>query len=147
MLSHRIPRWVVVLFFLICFVGFLDATYLAAKHYLGSPVTCTFLKGCEVVTTSKYAKVFGISVALLGSFYYLLQFILTIVYFDTKKLRVLTAAGYISCLGFFASAMFVYLQVFVLRALCFYCLMSAATSTILFILGLFIVYRSRQLPL
>ncbi|MEK9175343.1 MAG: vitamin K epoxide reductase family protein [Patescibacteria group bacterium] len=142
---QKIPKWIPFLFLLFSFAGFLDATYLASKHYLGSPVTCSFLKGCEEVTSSQYAVVFGVSIAVFGALYYLLLLILAIIYFDTKNIRVLTTAGYITLLGFISSMFLVYLQVFVIRALCLYCMMSAMISTILFILGFFVIHISRQL--
>ena len=134
-----------ILFVILAFAGFLDATYLAAKHYLGSPVTCTFLKGCEEVTSSQYAVVFGVSIAFFGALYYLLLLVLAFIYFDTKNSRVLTVASYITFSGFIASVFLVYLQIFVIKALCFYCMMSATFSTTLFILGLIIIHKSKRL--
>jgi uncharacterized membrane protein len=67
-----IPKWIIFGLIVVSFLGFLDATYLAAKHYLGAPIACSIFEGCEKVTTSQYAAVFNIPVALLGALYYLL---------------------------------------------------------------------------
>ncbi len=130
------PKWLAILFLLFSAAGFADATYLAAKHYLGSPVTCNLLKGCEQVTSSQYATIFGVSVALLGAIFYLTIFLLSIIYLDTKKEKVFWLAAVVTPIGFLASLWFVHLQMFVIKALCLYCIVSAVTSTTLFILGL-----------
>ncbi len=140
-----LPKWAPILFLIVSFAGFLDATYLAAKHFLGSPVTCSLLKGCEVVTSSTYSVMFGIPVALIGALYYLTILILIMVYFDTERQSILRFAVYLTPIGFLASLGFLYLQAFVIKAFCLYCLFSATSSTLLFILGMFIVHKLRQL--
>ena len=129
-------------FLTLSLIGFLDASYLAVKHYLGEPVVCSLLEGCEEVLTSKYAIVAGVPVALFGVFYYLAVFILIILYCDTGKTQFLRFAAYLTILGFAASLWFVYLQLFVIGAICLYCMASAITSTILFMLGLFIIFKT-----
>lgn len=116
-------------------VGFFDATYLTVKHYRGAPPGCSLLRGCEVVTTSQYAVIGGIPIALLGALYYLSILLLTAAYLDTRQRCFLKIAGHVTISGFLVSLFLVYLQVFVLHALCLYCLLSALTSTALFLLG------------
>lgn len=131
-----ISNWLAVSFLIASAVGFADATYLAAKHFLGTPVACSLLEGCEQVTSSPYAVIFGVPVALLGAFYYLAILILTVAYLDSRKLRLLKLASYLTWFGFSASLYFVYLQIFVIKAICLYCVVSAFTSTLLFIFGI-----------
>lgn len=125
------------------FLGFLDATYLTAQHYLNEIPPCFITTGCETVLTSHYHAVFGIPVALLGSLYYLLLFLLAVFYLDAKKGIIIRLAAYLTPLGFLASLYFVYLQFFILKEICSYCMVSAFTSTILFILGILIIKSSR----
>lgn len=139
--STPTPKWLVWLLVLFSFAGFLDASYLAVKHYLGTPVNCSIFAGCEIVTTSQYAAIWGIPVALLGAIYYLTVFLLVIAYIDTKKERILYFAAYLTPIGLLASFWFLYLQLFVIKALCLYCLISAFTSTILFVLGIILLKR------
>lgn len=122
----------------------MDAAYLAAKYFLGSPVTCSLLQGCEIVTSSKYSVMLGMPIALMGALYYAGLLILTILFFDTGRTIFLKAAAYSTALGFAASLYFVYLQFFIIKALCLYCLLSAASSTILLILGFLVIHRIRQ---
>jgi uncharacterized membrane protein len=132
------------LLLLFSLLGFIDATYLSAKHFLDSPVECSLLKGCEQVTTSKYATVVGIPVALGGSFYYLAIFLLSIFHTETKNTNILRFTSRLTIIGFLASIWFVYLQVFVIEALCQYCLVSAITSTALFVVGIILMNKLRK---
>ncbi|MDO8626129.1 MAG: vitamin K epoxide reductase family protein [Candidatus Magasanikbacteria bacterium] len=124
-----------IIFLLVSFLGFLDASYLAVEHYRGVVPPCSVIVGCELVTTSKYALIFKIPVALLGAIYYLAVLILSVAYLESQNKKWLTAAAILTPLGFLASAWFVYLQLYVIKAVCIYCVGSALTSTILFILG------------
>lgn len=133
-----VPGGLIWAFILVSLLGFLDAVFLTAKHYSGAFLNCPVFSGCERVITSPYAVVGGIPVALAGAAYYLAVFILSVVYLDTRRKWLLNFAAYLTPLGLVASLWFLYLQLFVIKALCFYCLVSAVTSTLLFVLGLII---------
>src|SRR3989338_7652435 len=105
-------NWLPFAFLIVSAFGFADASYLTAKHFLGAPVACSILKGCEQVTTSQFAVIFGVPVALLGSLYYLTILVLSVVYLDTRKIDILNFITKITPLGFLASLYFVYLQIF-----------------------------------
>ncbi len=132
-----------IAFLVIAAIGFADATWLTAKHFLGGPLPC-LTGGCELVTTSAYSNILGIPVALLGAGYYLTQLILAIAYFESKSLTPLRLASYLATAGLLASIYFVSLQLFVLHAICIYCMVSAGTSTTLFILGLLLLRHLRK---
>lgn len=129
----------------VSFLGFVDASYLTAKHYLGTALTCALFEGCDVVTTSKYSEILGVPVSLLGAVYYLSVFVFVAYYLDSHKLRSLSLAAYATFAGFSASLYFMYIQFFILKALCIYCLFSALTSTLLFIAGSSMLLRSKKL--
>jgi uncharacterized membrane protein len=120
---------------LVSFIGFADAFYLTVKHYLGETPGCSFLLGCGTVLNSQYSTIVGIPVALLGTFYYLGILFLAILYLDRRQKSALQVLVKFTWLGFFASIWFVGLMAFVIKALCLYCLISATTSTVLFIQG------------
>lgn len=139
-------NWLLFFFPILGATGFVDATYLTVKHFLGTPVACSLLRGCETVLTSKYASISGIPVALLGAFYYLTILILAVLYIDSRKQVFLKIIAYLTPVGFLASLSFVYLQIFVIKAICLYCMVSAGTSTLLFILGMIYLARNRKKP-
>lgn len=136
--SRHLPKWLIWSFIIISFLGFLDSSYLTIAHFTGISLRCTVFSGCNQVTTSPYSLVLGIPVALLGMFYYLTILLTTLFYFDTKKAELPKFIAWLTCLGFAASAWFVYLQIFVIKAICQYCIISAVTSTLLFIFGIII---------
>lgn len=133
-----------IIFLVLALVGFLDASYLTLEHYRGTVPPCSIIRGCEKVTTSQFSQVLGIPVALLGACYYLLIIILAIAYLDTKKTRLLTLAGALTPIGLLASLWFVYIQWRVIGAWCLYCLGSATTSTLLFVLGMFTLSSKKE---
>lgn len=134
---------IAILFCVVSAIGLLDATYLTVKHYRGGIPPCT-IHGCEVVLTSPQSEIAGVPVALLGTLYYATILALMLAYMISKKETVVLHAAYITPAGFIASAYFVYLQLFVINAICLYCMASATTSTILFILGIYIIAKKRQ---
>jgi len=117
-------------------IGFLDATYLTIQHYRGLWLDCGPLLDCDAVMTSQYAVIGGIPLALLGALYYLTIFLLTVAYCDRKHRSILSIIANLTILGFLASLILVYLQAFIIRAFCFYCLLSALSSTGLFVLAM-----------
>lgn len=141
----QIPNTLLIGFLLVAFIGFADAAYLTAKHYLGEIPPCSLVSGCETVLTSSYATiVWNIPVALIGALYYLTLFIGGIIYFDTKNNTVLKATAYFTTAGLIASIILSSLQVFIIRAVCLYCVISIITSVTLFILGVVILKKLKQ---
>jgi len=132
------PAWLPAALFAPALIGFGDATYLTVKHFLGAPVTCSILQGCDKVLTSQYAVVFGLPVALLGALYYLSVLILSGYCLFSARSSIMRFISRFVALGFLASLWFVYLQVFVINDLCEYCLLSALISTALFALSFLI---------
>ena len=135
----KIHRGVIIAFFAAALIGFIDAAYLTFEHFLGRVPPCSILHGCEKVTTSPYAEVFGIPLALFGAIYYFTLLVLIIAHFDLRKGIILKLAALITPVGFLSSLYFIYLQLFVIKAICLYCMISAAASIALFILGMIIL--------
>jgi uncharacterized membrane protein len=140
-----VSRFFVILFLVVSFIGFLDAGYLVANHYFGAPLTCIVTDGCETVTTSSYSRIMGIPVALLGALYYLTVFLLTVAFLDTKRRLFFDCARLLTLAGFLFSLWFLFVQAFVLRSYCIYCLGSIATSTILFLAAI-ISFFQKETP-
>ncbi len=131
----RIPRWLTISIITIAFLGFCDATYLTAEHFLNAIPPCFIVQGCDTVTTSVYSKIFGIPVSLLGTLYYLTVLALGLAYVDLKKTWSLKVLHLVTAVGFVMTMWFLYAQAFIIHAWCMYCLFSAVSSTTLFVLG------------
>lgn len=144
MQSTTLPKWLVPAILAISFTGFLDAGYLAVKKFTGGPINCVVFEGCDKVATSTYALIANIPVAYIGVIFYLAILGLIIAYIDTKNRSILNLVAFLTFIGFAASLRFMYLQFFVIKAVCTYCLVSATTSTILFCLGIYaFAYKSK----
>lgn len=135
----RTSKWASIIFLVVAVAGFIDAAYLTAFHYLGEVPPCSIVEGCEEVTTSRFSTLFGIPISLFGALYYLFFIGLALAYIDTKNEKILFFASYASISGFLVSLFLLYLQVFVIKALCLYCIFSVATSTLLFLIGVYVL--------
>lgn len=140
-----IPKWMPIILFIFALLGFIDATYLTIEHFLNSIPPCT-IGGCETVLTSVYAEILGIPVALLGSLYYLIISVFIFIYFDTKKEIFLRIPSYLSVLGLLSALWFSHLQIFIIKAFCPYCAVSAFISIMIFsnYLYIYLCYNTKE---
>jgi thiosulfate dehydrogenase [quinone] large subunit len=123
------------IFLFLSSLGFLDAAFLTVQHYNKNPFSCPLFGGCGEVTSSIYSEIFGIPISLFGMLFYGLIFALSIYAFLKDDKRALRIAAQLTVFGFLTSLYLVYIMVYVLSAICFYCLMSAVSSTLLFTFG------------
>ena len=140
---RQIPKWLPILFLVGGFIGFIDSSYLSVLHYKNIIPPCSLLEGCETVLTSRYAVIWGVPTALVGAFYYLAVVILSVLYLDTKQIKYLAAAMGAITLGFLFTIWLLYLQAFIIKTFCEYCLLSAGVTTVLFAAVLVSVVRLR----
>ncbi len=146
-LQQFLSKYIVV-FFIIAGLGFADAMFLSVEHYMGVIPPCS-IGGCEQVTTSEYSKIMGIPVAYTGVLYYIAVLVLLVLFVDLKKEIFVKGIFAITTIGFLSSVYFTVLQAFVIKAFCPYCLFSAGTSTLLFLLCLWGArcYKARNVSL
>lgn len=142
---RAVPTSSAILVLVVALLGFADATYLTVEHFMNVIPPCSVTSGCETVLTSSYSVVFGIPVSLLGSIFYLLVLVGTAIYLESRDTRFFKWSLLVTVFGFFASLVFIYLQVFVIHSYCIYCLGSALTSTVLFVVAMRIL-AVHQLP-
>ncbi len=120
-------------------LGFIDAAYLTIEHFLNRIPPCSIVEGCEKVTTGPYSVILGVPTALMGAAYYLVIILALILYLDTRREWMIKWTARFTAVGFLFSLWLVYLQLFVLHAVCIWCMFSALSSTALFILGLLVL--------
>ena len=127
---------------IVSLIGLADAIYLTIHHYTGEKVPCSVVKGCEQVLTSSYAEIAGIPLALFGAAAYFAVFSLAILAaFGNRRAWSLFGAQIV--LMFIFTVWLVYLQWFVIEAFCQFCLLSAGTTFVLFVI--YFVSKSRRL--
>jgi uncharacterized membrane protein len=114
--------------FVLTLVGIGVAAYLTYVHYAGlQPLCAGGSHGCERVQSSSYASVGGIPVALLGLVGYVA--IAAALLAPGERARLVAAALAVTGFGF--SAYLTYLELFVIDAICQWCVASAVLLTLL----------------
>jgi uncharacterized membrane protein len=120
---------------IVSLIGLADAIYLTIQHITGESVRCTITSGCSEVLGSPYAVMYGIPLAELGAGAYFTVFALaTLAAFQYKLAgRLMTV---VVLLMFVMTLWLLYLQAFVIRHFCQFCLLSALVTTTLTVLAL-----------
>jgi uncharacterized membrane protein len=103
------------------------AGYLTYVHYAGVKPVCLSSGGCETVQSSRYAKLAGVSVAVLGLAGYVVVFATAWLRGEFAKLVGAAAA----LVGFGFSLYLTYREVFTIQAICQWCVASAVVMTVL----------------
>jgi uncharacterized membrane protein len=111
-------------------LGLADSAYLTWYHYAPAVRACVLVRGCETVNASPYAMLGPLPVALVGlAGYSLLALLLALRQWGPPALR--DPAGYavygLSVVGTGFALYLTAVEVFLLRALCTWCLLSAAS--------------------
>ncbi len=136
-MKENILRKLIFAIILLGLIGLIDAIYLTTKYYTQSSVFCSWLNnGCDLVTSSRYASFWGIPIALVGAIYYALIIFLAVSLGHKSRPVVWNYVSILSAGGFMFSLWLLYLQIFIIRAICFYCIISAAASILIFIISL-----------
>src|SRR5215216_2294914 len=112
---------------LLAIAGIADSLFLTVEHLTGRSVICAFSTGCSKVLASHYAKIGSIPLAAIG----------VAAYFSVFSLAVLASFGYraarilllpLVLVMFAMTGWLLYVQAFLLRAFCDYCLISAGIT-------------------
>jgi uncharacterized membrane protein len=116
----------------IAVLGLINTIYLSFHSLNGSKVKCIGFpqEWCDKVTGSKYSKTFGIPNPFLG-FGMLLTILVLLFFYNVGTVSIYPAVALIS-FGFLFSLYFLYLQAFVIKAFCTWCVVSAIVFTLLF---------------
>ena len=121
------PIFTYALAMLLSLIGLADALYLTVQHITGQSVKCSVTSGCSVVLSSAYAMIGGLPTAALGLAAYFVCFSLaTLAVFGYQWARLALAVAVWPM--FLTTLWLLYVQAFVLRAFCQYCLLSAALT-------------------
>ena len=119
-------------------LGILVSGYLSVKRLTGGSLACSRWAQCDTVNNSVYAKVYGVPVAFVGLAGYLVLLGLALAARQTRgpARRRLLAISFVLALGGVGfSAYLTYIELFVLAAICNWCVASATLITLLAIAG------------
>ncbi|MCG3216413.1 MAG: vitamin K epoxide reductase family protein [Candidatus Heimdallarchaeota archaeon] len=124
---------------IVSLLGFLDSLYLFYSEITGN-INCLINEGifqCETVNTSSYATFLGIHVSLWGIIFYVL---LILFLFLSLYAEWVYWLGFLlpvaSLFGLIFSIYLTAIEIFVIKALCEFCIFSALCSITIFVLVL-----------
>jgi uncharacterized membrane protein len=113
-------------------VGVAVAVYIAIASAGDSTPACVGGgEGCRTVAESSYSHLFGVDIAIFGAIAYLLLLGAAMLRGDGARM-----GGFLIALaGFGYSVFLTYLELFVIDAVCQWCVFSAVLMTVLFAVG------------
>jgi uncharacterized membrane protein len=123
--THPIQRWQWASLALAT-LGVMVATYLTDVHYNSDLLSCS-IGDCHTVQSSTYAEIAGVPVALLGLLMYLAVLGMGVLRWWRHELRApLTASAFaIALAGSLYAGYLTYLELYVIDAICQWCVISA----------------------
>ncbi len=131
-------------------LGVFVSTYLSVKRFTGGSLACTRWAECDLVNNSVYAKIYGMPVAFIGLAGYLLLLAMALAALETEAAlqRRLLALGFLMALaGIGFSAYLTYIELYVIEAICIWCVISALLITLLAVVGGVNLWRTSPQPL
>jgi len=136
------PLWLASV--LLAIAGAVDSAYLAFLKFTGTVAACSDIGDCEAVNNSKYAEIGGIPLALLGLLGYLaiLAFLILETQFPSWRDSLHLGVFGFTLAGTIYSVYLTYIEIFVLHAVCPYCVVSAVVMLLLFVIS---IVRLRKL--
>jgi uncharacterized membrane protein len=147
MLTRRVPARLLlrlhpaVILAVLDVVGLLVAGYLSVVELSGGLPTCGPLRGCEEVALSKYAWVGPVPVAVFGVILSVALLSLALAWWKTDIYGLLVSHYLLSLVGVFFDGYFLYLQLFVIGAVCIWCVTYETSLFARFLIALLVWYR------
>jgi uncharacterized membrane protein len=137
-------NWLYWLMVLLALAGLGISAYLMWGYTTpGAILACGQSSGCETVKNSVYASLMGIPLPVIGLVSYLTILILLIFYGQFFARGVIKGSAYtalaifgISLTGVLYSAYLTYLELFVIKAICRWCVASAVIMAVIFFLSI-----------
>jgi uncharacterized membrane protein len=123
-------------------VGLLIASYLTIVELpAGGVPFCGPIKGCEEVALSEYSRIGGIPVAAFGVALSVALLGLALAWWKTDIYGLLLAHYGLSLVGVMFDGYFLYLQVFVIQAVCVWCVLYEISLLLRFLVAFAVWYR------
>lgn len=117
------------LIFILSLLGLGISSFLFYEYSIAGSIICPTGGGCDIVRASPYSSFLGVSIPILGMAFYLAMAGLSVVRshaFSSKKLFRLQLLGSLAGVGF--GMYLTFLEVFVIKAICFWCALSFIIS-------------------
>ena len=102
-------------------IGLVIAAYLTSVKLAGGLPVCGPVQGCEDVAKSEYSSILGIPTATLGVVFSAVLAVLGVAWWRLGDRRALLAAYGLGLFGILFVAYLTYLELFVIHAVCVWC--------------------------
>jgi uncharacterized membrane protein len=115
-------------------LGVAISGYLVAKRFTGGSLACTRWAQCDEVNNSVYSQLYGVPVSVIGLAGYLLLLMLAVAALWTEgrtQRRTLLLSFVLALGGVGFSIYLTYLEIYVIEALCAWCVASAIVIALL----------------
>ncbi len=122
-------------------VGLVVAGYLSVVELGGGVPACGPIKGCELVAQSEYAWIGPVPVAVFGVILSVVLLALALAWWKTDIYGLLIAHYALSLVGVVFDGYFLFLQVFVIRAVCIWCVTYEISLLLRFLIALLVWAR------
>ncbi len=123
------------LIFIFSLLGWGVSAFLLYEYSLSGPVVCPLGNGCDLVRSSIYSHFLGISLPVLGIAFYLTMGVLSVIRSQKMADNILPILQLlISIIGVGFGIYLTYLEAFVIRAYCFWCVLSFIISVVILVL-------------
>lgn len=132
--------------FTLSVIGFLISAYLFYTYIFGEPIVCLD-RGCEAVRASKYSYFLGLPIPAFGGLFYFGVFILSFIrtIFDDRREELINRLIFgFSAVGLLISLYLTYLEAFVIKAFCTWCVSSALVVLVMFLTSLYELRRKNE---
>jgi uncharacterized membrane protein len=122
-------------------VGLAVASYLSIVELGGGVPVCGPIKGCEEVARSEYSRIGGIPVAVFGVALSVVLLTCAIAWWRSNLYGLLLVHYGLSLVGVVFEGYFMYLQVFVIGAVCIWCTTYGLSLVLRFVIALVVWLR------
>lgn len=126
MISAKLANRII---FILSLLGLFVAAFLFYEYNIAGTIICPTGTGCDIVRASPYSSFLGISIPFLGIVFYFVMAILSVVHshdLPRKIARKLQLVVAVTGVGF--GVYLTYLEAFVIKAYCFWCVTSFIIS-------------------
>lgn len=147
MITRRVPARLLlgihpaIILAVLDILGLLVAGYLSVVEINGGVPICGPIKGCEEVALSEYARIGGVPVAIFGVLLSVVLLTLALAWWKTDIYGLLLGHYGLSLVGVIFDGYFLYLQVFVIKAVCIWCVTYEVSLLLRFLIALIVWYR------
>jgi uncharacterized membrane protein len=115
-------------------LGVFISGYLVTKRFTGGSLACTRWAQCDVVNNSVYSQLYGVPVSVIGLAGYLLLLTLALaaLWTEERAQRWTLLLSFVLSLGGVGFSIYLtYLEIYVIEALCAWCVASAIVIALL----------------